>query len=488
MVPWLLESFGMGDIDRGVFYYWHRISFSLSGVFLGTLVDYLYVRKTLLIHLFMLSISNIVLGIFTQKPVLWGVGVAFQAVGFGIGVSAQPIAVRRYVKTDYQNIGFSMLYSVMQIGAILAFASAELMRMVIVPAVDEFAGKGRGWQLCQLIIGIIRLSAFLVTMFGIRDVEVAKEDQMNDEDRDTPMDDLYVTDNEDELEPCPPQEDESKKKWAMVPIVRSDRVVFPGVKRSCQNFWVSMKDRILDLYFFKYLLLSLCLVPVQSIFSTFDTLYPAFMQRAPFGVDNPENFTFYLIEIINPLLVLAFATLISRAIVRRNWHLFYTILAGSVLSAGSPFFMATVSYWGVVLFEIFLSFGEMIWSPQLDAYVMYFAPKGKEGLFFAISRCFLTVIRGALGYASGYLLAEFCHAKGDGCSRGYLMWVIVGCFTCLTPILLSIGAFFLKIEHREPPPRIQDITIDNYSEIDLSSAITDDEDEEPELDYPAVSF
>lgn len=55
--------------------------------------------------------------------------------------------------------------------------------------------------------------------------------------------------------------------------------------------------------------------------------------------------------------------------------------------AASPIVVAmSPNVAGACLWQVFMTFGEVLWSPRQDSWTADLAPAGKEGLFFAVSK------------------------------------------------------------------------------------------------------
>merc|ERR1719210_275335 len=89
-----------------------------------------------------------------------------------------------------------------------------------------------------------------------------------------------------------------------------------------------------------------------------------------------------------------------------------------------------------VLFVIFLSFGEALWSPRFYDLTVSMAPEGREGTFVAMGSAPMFLAKLPVGILSGYLLQEYCPKEGPRNPR--MMWWILFLITIPAPLLLTL--------------------------------------------------
>ncbi len=100
----------------------------------------------------------------------------------------------------------------------------------------------------------------------------------------------------------------------------------------------------------------------------------------------------------------------------------------------------------IVLFQVFLSIGEALWSPRLYDYTANVAPPGRVTSYMAFSKVPMFFAKVGAGPASGFLLATLCSEEGPRNTE--LMWIIVGATTLLSPLSLWFGRRWLDVESR----------------------------------------
>ena len=122
------------------------------------------------------------------------------------------------------------------------------------------------------------------------------------------------------------------------------------------------------------------MINVRQIFRHLDATWPKYMIRE-FGPDVPKG-TIYA---INPILIIVLVPIVSAT----TSHIdpLVMIHAGSYISAASVFWLvlAPHSINASILFMIFLSVGESVWSPRLNDYTVSVSEEGREGTYMALS-------------------------------------------------------------------------------------------------------
>jgi hypothetical protein len=133
--------------------------------------------------------------------------------------------------------------------------------------------------------------------------------------------------------------------------------------------------------FWRFAVLTLFLINLNTIFRHLDATLPTYLIRC-FGSNYPKG----IVYSINPFIIM-FMTPVVAALTSTAPH-YDMIKYGGYVSAASPFFLAmATSTWAVVLFVIFLSVGEAIWSPRIYDYTMSIAPEVRVFPFPFLCSC-----------------------------------------------------------------------------------------------------
>lgn len=408
MMIWLKDDVGFSDTQAGYLYAAWGVAISIYAILFGGLVDVLLPRRTLILHVVLGLVSSISLGLFRSSVAIWIILLGPFAFSLGMGGGAVGIALKNIVPSSHRPLVFALRYTIMNIGALAGQFSAEGARLLLVPAVNDRWSGAWGFAVYQILLALLHAVALLMVVAGVRDIRTLPGEWA-----------------------CEPfSAPTSEKKGRFI------------------RMWTSLKTRMTDHYFWRFVLLCFAVVGARSVFRSLDAVYPDWMRRAPFPVDNAEKVPFILFLGVNPLIVILCSPLIGILVTRHRWHLHTVILVGSALSAAAPFFMIWVRYSGVFCFLILLSLGESIWSAQLNTYAYHFAPAGSEGIFFSIATVPTFASKILIGVATGWLLSTFCPSPGPPCDQGWYIWLVVGLFSSTTPIFLALCAWCLRIPDR----------------------------------------
>ena len=206
------------------------------------------------------------------------------------------------------------------------------------------------------------------------------------------------------------------------------------------NAWAIMKETLKSKRFWRLLVVCFITLNVRMIFRHLDATFPKYMLRE-FG-DNVPKGTIYS---INPALIIILVPLVTAA--SSGLDPLLMIHHGSYISALSVFCMAlSTTIWSSVVFVIFLSIGEAVWSPRLYDYTMSVSEEGREGTYVGLSLAPLFLAKLPVGFMSGYLLKKYCPEEGERQSK--MMWFIIGITTLTSPVLMT--AFWRYISNRDP--------------------------------------
>lgn len=110
-----------------------------------------------------------------------------------------------------------------------------------------------------------------------------------------------------------------------------------------------------------------------------EMIMPPFLERR-FGEDTP----IYTVQSINLIGCLILPPLVGAFTSGRED--FSIVMPGLWIMASSPIFVAlSPNVTGACLWQVFMTLGEVLWSPRQVSWTSSLAPTGSEGLFFAVS-------------------------------------------------------------------------------------------------------
>jgi len=175
------------------------------------------------------------------------------------------------------------------------------------------------------------------------------------------------------------------------------------------------------------------------LYRIMDATLPKYLKRS-FG----EDVAFGSIYAINPLLIVFLTPVVQ--VLLASYPSLKCIVIGVWITSLAPFWLWWSSSLGTsALFVLQLTIGESIWSPRTMDYTMSIIPKGKEGLYMALSGAPHFVFNLFVGTLSGWLLSNHCPSN-EICD-GNTLWFFIGLFTMVSPILMLVYYFVIHDRH-----------------------------------------
>lgn len=494
LMIWLKDDVKMSNREAGWLYSLWGVCISIASLLFGSVIDYLWVKKTMILHIALICTSHMLLAFFRSNIAVWLIMLGPMALALGIGAPVIGISIRRYIPSTHQSAAFGVRYTIVNIGALVGENVVEIFRLKLMDVVEERYGDAWVYGSFHLCIACVYAVVVVLVIVFVRDVEYFEDmenrdphmmemsilstteadfdfyetdDEANEHSNDTLQDEDDVSTVEllgnPVISPLSRQKFDTKKrdvkKWEIRYIRKprqkhGEEQVKKSWRQKFADLKAAIKNRARDIYFWKFIGFALCMTGVQMGLKAFTSIYPDYMRRAPFNVDDPEDVPFLLFLGLDPLIAVLLATPMAAILARTGLNLFQMIAMGTIISGISPFFMlfvqsmfplahrfptlvTFVQYASVILFICVYAVGETMWAPQFDTYSFYFAEKGKEGIFFALATLPMFFSKAVTGVLAGELLEAFCQTKGSGCdTTGIYIWLIIGMTTLSTCILL----------------------------------------------------
>jgi MFS family permease len=440
VLMWALTTeMGFSDRESGWIFAGVGLSCAVFTMALGPLVDSWRVRRTLLVTLVLNGLASTILGLCGSRwpwvavtALLWPMSVAL-----GLGTPVIQIAIRRYTTEHTQVIAFAVQYIVMNVASALSQLTVDMVRLHVLGPL--LAGRWSLFLGCQVLLHAV---AWAITHRWIRDiciVPVHLEEEYDLGDMGSAAGGLATSGAspasaaEGEAVIVQPLATESGK-WPTAPYVPPPSSGAQGCLGMAQG---GPGTVLWDGNFWRLALLSLSVVGAKSVFVFLYTIYPLYMQRAPFpGMDPSDQnaVPFMTFLMLDPIIVVSCAWLVGAQATKRHWDPFWVIFTGTCVAAAAPFFMAITHYAAVIVFIALAALGEAIWSPLFLKYSCSFTPHGREAAYFGLVGIVLFLGK-LLGGLSGELMQLYCPAPGQ-CSQGWTVWLIVGAVAASTPLLM----------------------------------------------------
>jgi MFS family permease len=378
----------------------------------GFISDWLGVRKAMTVVLLMmlagrvLLVSSPIMGSLADI-ILW-VALLIMALGTGVLQPALYAGVKEYSDPRTATIGYSLLYSIMNLGIVAEAGLSPLIRQASRPEIAKtgevvregfFEGSFLGplvnpengiGGVYIVLVGITALMLVLHVLFFTKKVE--------HEDRTVTYD--------------PNEKHESGR----------DKTVW---------------DKIKELPFLdsRFIFFIFILLPVRTLFAHQFLTIPDYIVRAyPEAVGHRLEW----FQGLNPLIIVIFVPLI--AAFTRKVNIVTMMIIGTSISALTTFILVPgPGLTRLILYVILFSFGEAVWSSRFLEYVANLAPAGKVGAYMGLAGIPWFLAKATTGWYAGSMLDTFLPVGNPAAHNSGTMWLIYAFIALITPIGLIIG-------------------------------------------------
>lgn len=406
------EYINLDDIRAGNMVGIQTAGITLAMLILGATVDWIGLRKALLIALSSMLIGRVLLSIAPNfgAPGLWGsshimamLGILGIIIGYGIYQPACYAGVKKLTTEKTAAMGYAMLYAIMNLGGFLPG--------LISPPVRKSAGiLGVFWVYVVLTVAGIAVVYFIITK---KAYDSAVAEASSDK-------------NENEKE----DEDELKKMSA------GEKLRF-----YIKNF--PLKD-------LRFLFFIFILIPVQTLFAHNWLTLPLYTSRAFEGFVQ-DNFEFFVN--LNPILIFILTPMVTALTSKKNAY--SMMIIGTLVMASPTFILAFGPNLNTLLaYLVIMTIGEAMWQPRFLQWVAEIAPKNMTGIYMGIGQFpwFLTKIVTSL--YSGWFLMNYCPADTPPTLMNTeMMWLIYGFIAVISPAGLFLARGWMmkgfKTKHGE---------------------------------------
>lgn len=438
LVLWLSSDLGYSDPKAlGVVATWSALM-TVFTLLVGSLTDAVGLRKT-----FFLGVSICILarGVMTVANVPWlalAGGLFPLAVGEALGNPVLIAAVRRYSSTNQRSIAFSISYTMMNFGFLLAAWIFDWVRKRMGEHGHfQFLGLDLSTYHVLFLVSLAIECSILPLLFFLRPGAEATETGA----RLVPTQARPVSDS----------------VWRS-----AGHTVRDSVKASVRLFRnLFRQDGFYRLLVFLMLIAFLKLIMMQMYY-----VYPKFGIRE-LGDGAPVG----RLWAINSILIIILVPIVGA--LTQRFAAYRMVIIGGSISALSVFIMALPTDWFqslaaggpgrwlghgylglsgsihpyymmIAVFVVVLSVGEAFYSPRVYEYAAAIAPKGQEASYGALSYVPFLLAKLLVGTVSGFLLAKYCPEVGPRHSQ--TMWLIIGLMTVIAPVGLLLLRRYIRVE------------------------------------------
>ncbi len=372
---------------------------TLAMLFLGATVDWIGIRKALLISLFLFLIGRIFLSIAPEIGISgWGnsahlfamLGIVGIILGLGIYQPACYTAVKKFTTKENAAMGYAMLYALMNLGGFLPGLLSPPIR-------KSFGILGVFWVYVGLtVVGILVVTVIL----SKKTVEGALA--------------RIELENGPDPEPDIPVEVEPTEFWKRV-------------RYYIRN--IPIKDA-------RFMFFIFILIPVQTLFAHNWLTLPQYFSRAFTGVVS-ENFEFFVN--FNPILIFILTPMVTALTYKKDTY--KMMILGTFVMAAPTFILSL----GPTLFNVFayliiMTIGEAMWQPRFLQWIAEIAPKNMTGIYMGIGQFPWFMTKFITSLYSGWFLMNYAPADlSPDQLNTETLWFIYGCIAIITPIALILA-------------------------------------------------
>ena len=439
LVLWLCSDFGYSDQRAlGLVAAW-SLSMTVCTLLVGSLTDAIGLRRTFFLGTGVCIFARAVMALTTFKPLALACGLFPLAMGEALGGPVLVAAVRRYSTTRQRSISFSIFYTMMNVGFLVAAFLFDRLRRDL-GEYGHFSMPALGLHLTTyrtlFLVSLLLECSLLPFIWCLREGAEATDEGLK-------------------LVPV-------ISKYQHESLWRSFRLTV----RDSVNDTVRLFAGLLRQQGFYRLLAFLMLIAfLKLIFMQIDYVFPKFGirelgERAPVG----------MLSGINYVLVIGLVPVVGA--LTQRFPAYPMVILGGAISAASVFVMALPTAWflpwaqgllghwlghgylgleGTIhpyyvmsaLFVVLLSLGEAFYSPRVYEYAASIAPKGQEASYGALSYVPFLLAKLLVGTVSGALLAKYC--PETGVRHSGTMWLFVALLAMVAPVGLLLGRRYIRV-------------------------------------------
>jgi MFS family permease len=398
------DFIGLDDIDAGRMVGILTAGITIAMLFLGATVDWIGLRKSLLIALTLMLFGRILLTVSPDigLPGLWNsshifamLGILGIILGYGIYQPACYAGVKILTNEKTAAMGYAMLYALMNLGGFLP-------GLISPPVRRAFGITGVFWIYVALTVAGIAIVYFIITKKAMEKA-------------------LLLSSKDADGKPKEEEKDE------MAGMSKKERISY-----YIKNF------PLRDLRFLYFIFI---LIFVQTLFAHNWLTLPLYTSRAFEGFVS-DNFEFFVN--LNPILIFILAPMVTALTSKKDTYTMMII--GTFVMAAPTFILALGPNFYTLLSYLFLmTLGEAMWQPRFLQWVAEIAPKNMTGIYMGIGQFpwFLTKVITSL--YSGWFLMNYCPTDTPPSEMNTeTMWLIYGFIAIISPIGLFLAKGWMK--------------------------------------------
>jgi MFS family permease len=398
------DFIGLDDIDAGRMVGILTAGITIAMLFLGATVDWIGLRKSLLIALSLMLVGRILLttspnlgvpGLWNSAHILSMLGILGIILGYGIYQPACYAGVKQLTNEKTAAMGYAMLYALMNLGGFLP-------GIISPPVRRAFGITGVFWVYAALTVVGIGIVYFVITKKAmkkaVRDANQDADGNQKPEERDE-----------------------------MAGLTTKEKFLY-----YVKNF------PLRDLRFLYFIFI---LIFVQTLFAHNWLTIPLYTSRAFEGFVS-DNFEFFVN--LNPILIFILAPMVTALTSKKDTY--NMMIIGTFVMASPTFILALgPNIYTLMAYLIIMTIGEAMWQPRFLQWVAEIAPKNMTGIYMGIGQFpwFLTKVITSL--YSGWFLMNYCPTDTPPSEMNTeMMWLIYASIAMISPLGLFLARKWMR--------------------------------------------
>ncbi|PID61987.1 MAG: MFS transporter [Ignavibacteriae bacterium] len=458
------DSVGLNDIQAGNMVGVLTAGITISMLFLGATVDWIGLRKALLIALFLMLIGRVFLSLSPALgvPGLWNsshliamLGILGIILGYGIYQPACYAGVKVLTDEKTAAMGYAMLYALMNLGGFLP-------GIISPPVRKSFGIDGVFWVYAALTVVGIGVVYFFITKKAYNSAVNELQDNTKQKDEEDKEQTGFKAFQNVFVKQYKEKANIANKlligfgvlliltllKEYIIPEFFSNLMSGSSILISVyETNWIIpillialsiLIYIITDLRFYYFIFI---LIFVQTLFAHNWLTIPQYTSRAFDGFVG-ENFEFFVN--LNPILIFILTPMVTALTSKKDTY--NMMIIGTFIMALPTFFLALGPSFPTLMAYLFImTIGEAMWQPRFLQWVAEIAPKNMTGIYMGIGQFpwFLTKVITSL--YSGWFLMNYCPANTPISELNTeTMWFIYGIIAMVSPIGLFLAKSWMK--------------------------------------------
>ncbi len=441
-VLYLSKDCGLSDIKAGSFIGFWSIFVTIATILVGSVVDAIGVRRTLLMGTIFLILGRIVFPLTNNIYLVATLGFFPIALGIGILGPVLSIGVKRWTTRETSTLGFGLLYTLFNVGWALGGWIFDRVRVplgghaiVQVP----FVGSMSTYQIIFATSFFLTFPVLFLTYFMREGVEFTAEGK--------------VVIN-------PPKEKMVGNIFTVMGAV---------IRKAAADTIKIFKSVVSEKSFWVYIGMLGLLVFIRLVFFHFHYTFPKYGTRVLGEAVKIGS----IYSVLNPVMIVFLTPAFS--VLTRKISSYRMMIVGTLISCSAIFvaslpgdtFASLMNTWvGEIVFNrwlevplalqkpVFLNLvfmviifttGEAIWSPRLLQFSAEIAPHGKDGTYVAMSYLPYFLAKMIAGPLSGWLVQTYTPEGASSYPNHFWVWIWIGGMAFISPLGLII---FRKVFYR----------------------------------------